>query len=119
VLAGISAGALCWFEQGLTDSIPGSLTPIDCLGFIPGSFCPHFDREPERQPMFRKLIRSAQLRPGFAVDNDVALHFVNGRLHASVGATKSAEAYFIENKRGKLLELKLRTRYLPRHNRTS
>ncbi|MGH2344977.1 MAG: Type 1 glutamine amidotransferase-like domain-containing protein, partial [Chloroflexota bacterium] len=43
VLCGISAGAICWFEQGVTDSIPGSLTPLQCLGLLPGSACPHYD----------------------------------------------------------------------------
>lgn len=41
VLAGLSAGAICWFEQGSTDSIPGRLSALDCLGYLPGSYCPH------------------------------------------------------------------------------
>ena len=44
VLSGVSAGAICWFEQGLTDSIPGKLTPLGCLGFLPGSCSPPLRR---------------------------------------------------------------------------
>ena len=54
VLAGVSAGSICWFEQGLTDSIPKQLTKIDCLGILKGSNCPHFDGEPKRRPTFKK-----------------------------------------------------------------
>ena len=43
VLTGVSAGAICWFEQGLTDSFSDELRPLDCLGFLPGSCCPHYD----------------------------------------------------------------------------
>ena len=50
VLAGLSAGAICWFEQGVTDSIPGDLTALPCLGLLAGSCCPHYDGEAERRP---------------------------------------------------------------------
>lgn len=119
VLAGISAGAICWFEEGLTDSIPGTLTALECLGLIKGSFCPHFDREPERQPAYRDLILAQRMRAGFAVENDVALHFVNSKLYASISARKSAQAYFIEKIRGNISESKLRPKFLSRRNRAS
>src|SRR5688572_3746433 len=46
VLGGASAGSICWFEQGITDSIAGPLTALNCLGFLKGSNCPHYDSEP-------------------------------------------------------------------------
>jgi peptidase E len=49
VLTGVSAGAICWFEQGVTDSWAGELRPFDCLGFLPGSCCPHYDGEGNRR----------------------------------------------------------------------
>jgi dipeptidase E len=52
VLAGISAGANCWFERYVTDSVPGGGVR-DGLGWLPGTFCPHLDGEPWRQPMVR------------------------------------------------------------------
>src|SRR5579863_9525439 len=57
VLAGHSAGALCWFAGGVTDSFPGRYAPLRCLGWLRGSFCPHFDGEPQRQPVYRRLVR--------------------------------------------------------------
>jgi peptidase E len=55
VLAGISAGAICWFESGLTDSMQGDLMPLPCLGFLSGSCCPHYSGEPQRKPMLRVI----------------------------------------------------------------
>ena len=76
VLAGPSAGALCWFECGVTDSFGPELAQLDGgLGFLPGSFCPHYDGEPERRPTYQRLIREG-LAPGYAADDAVgsALH---------------------------------------------
>ena len=49
ILTGVSAGAICWFEQGLTDSFSDGLGPLGCLGFLSGSCCPHYDGEPQRR----------------------------------------------------------------------
>ncbi|MBL8166023.1 MAG: peptidase E, partial [Anaerolineae bacterium] len=57
ILAGLSAGAICWFEYGITDSIPGTLTPLPCLGFLPGSCSPHYDGEALRRPEYQRMIR--------------------------------------------------------------
>jgi peptidase E len=75
VLAGVSAGAICWFEQGITDSIPGPLTPISCLGFLAGSCCPHYDGEAARRPSFTRLITERKLTPGLAADDGAAMRF--------------------------------------------
>ncbi|HEX3555978.1 MAG TPA: Type 1 glutamine amidotransferase-like domain-containing protein [Thermoanaerobaculia bacterium] len=64
VLAGVSAGAICWFEQGLTDSFDGDLRPLQCLGFLAGSCCPHFDGDAARRPTYHKFVRSGELLPG-------------------------------------------------------
>ena len=60
VLGGASAGSLCWFEEGTTDSRPKELTTVQCLGFLKGSHCPHYDREPDRRPLYQKLIASGR-----------------------------------------------------------
>jgi dipeptidase E len=54
VFAGISAGANCWFQHYITDSIPGGGVR-DGLGWLSGAFCPHLDSEPWRQPMLRQV----------------------------------------------------------------
>src|SRR5262245_33356046 len=80
VLGGQSAGAICWFEQGVTDSWADRLRPLDCMGFLPGSCCPHYDGEAERRPAYHALVREGEIAPGYAIDDGVAAHFRNGRL---------------------------------------
>ena len=76
VLAGVSAGALAWFESGLTDSFGPDLHPLrDGLAFLPGSFCPHYDGEPRRRPRYRAAIADGSLPPGHAADDDVAIRW--------------------------------------------
>jgi peptidase E len=96
VLAGVSAGALCWFEQGVTDSMPGALDAIGALGLLPGSFCPHYDGEPERRPAYRRLLREGRIAAGYAADDGVALHFVDHRLARVVASRATGRAYRVE-----------------------
>ncbi len=96
VLAGLSAGGMCWFKQGLTDSIPGQLGALDCLGFLPGSFCPHYDGENERPPVYRRLVSESSILPGYAADNGAALHFVDGELKCVVSSRPNARVYIVE-----------------------
>src|SRR5262245_33012186 len=77
VLGGQSAGAICWFEQGVTDSWADRLRPLDCMGFLPGSCCPHYDGEIERRPAYHELLRTGQISPGYAIDDRVTTHFKN------------------------------------------
>jgi dipeptidase E len=107
VLAGHSAGALCWFGSGLTDSYPGRYAPLRGLGFLRGSFCPHFDSEPKRQPVYRRLIRSRILPGGYAADDNLALHYVNERLERIVSSKHRARAHHLFLARGKLKEERL------------
>jgi YD repeat-containing protein len=93
VLAGSSAGAICWFEQGITDSIPGPLTPLPCLGFLPGSACPHYHGEPERRPTFHRMLSEGSIMPGYAVDDQAALVFEGTALARVVATTPDARAY--------------------------
>lgn len=95
LLGGISAGSLCWFEKGLTDSIPGKLLPISCLGILSGSNCPHFDSELERRPTFHRLVKEGTLPGGIAADDGSALHFVDGNLSKVVSSRANAKAYKI------------------------
>src|SRR5688572_9327174 len=73
ILGGASAGSLCWFEEGTTDSRPKELTIVKCLGFLKGSHSPHYDAEVQRRPTYHKLIASGELKPGYACDNDAGI----------------------------------------------
>lgn len=112
VLAGLSAGAICWFESGLTDSFPGEFRPLGCLGYLPGSLSPHYDGEPERRPTFHRLLAAGEIGPGYAADDGVALHFKGRDLHAAVSSRPEATAYHLDLAGSKVVEAPVETRYL-------
>jgi dipeptidase E len=96
VLAGISAGSICWFEAGATDSFGDELAPLPCLGFLPGSNCPHYDSEPQRRPTYRRLVDVGELPPGLAAEDGVGLHFVGTELAEAVAGRPDARAFRVE-----------------------
>jgi dipeptidase E len=104
VIAGISAGAICWFEQGLTDSFADALRPLDCLGFLAGSCCPHYDGDPARRPTYHALQKSGDLRPGLAIDDGVAVHFVDDEIHRVVASRPGVTAYRVGKQDGTVRE---------------
>jgi dipeptidase E len=92
VLSGSSAGAICWFEAGVTDSYGPQLEGMECLGFLAGSACPHYDGEEQRRPRYAELVR-AGFPPGIAIDDDVAVRFEGGELSEVVSSRDGARAY--------------------------
>jgi dipeptidase E len=111
VLGGLSAGMLCWFQGGVTDSY-GDLEAIrDGLGFLEGTACPHYDGEPERRPTYQRLI-AAGLPAGYAADDGAALHFVGQELVEVVTSRPEARAYRVEIIDGQVVETRLPARYL-------
>lgn len=111
VLCGVSAGSLCWFECGTTDSFDlNELRPIhDGLGFIPGSHSPHYDGEESRRPLYHRLI-SAGFPAGYAVDDDAAIHFVGTDISEVVSSRDGATAYRVELRDGQAVETPLLAR---------
>ncbi|GGE66900.1 peptidase E [Priestia taiwanensis] len=93
ILAGISAGAMCWFEEGLTDSFGDGPAPITSLGFLKGSVCPHYDGESYRQNAYRQFITSNGLQAGFAIDDGVAIHFIDRDIHRIISSRPASKAY--------------------------
>jgi peptidase E len=75
VLAGWSAGALCWFEQGLTDSSAGSFEGLVGLGLLKGGCCPHYSDELGRKPAFFRLLAQGKIQRGLGIDAGAAVHF--------------------------------------------
>jgi dipeptidase E len=93
VLGGWSAGANCWFEASVTDSFGSDLAGMEeGLAFLPGSFCPHYDSEERRRPVYTQLVANG-FPPGYAADDGVALHFVGTELAEAVGSRDDARAY--------------------------
>lgn len=104
VLGGASAGSLCWFEEGTTDSRPKELSTVQCLGFLKGSHSPHYDREPARRPLYQKLIGSGQMKPGYACDNDAGIYFEDNTVKRVVAARAGAKAYYVSVVGGMVVE---------------
>jgi dipeptidase E len=107
VLGGSSAGSLCWFEQGTTDSRPQEVTKIECLGFLKGSHSPHYDGEAVRRPTYHRLISSGELKPGYACDNNAGIYFEDNEVVRVVRTREDANAYYVEMVGGRIVEKKL------------
>ncbi|MFT3893988.1 MAG: peptidase E [Anaerolineales bacterium] len=112
ILAGISAGANCWFEDCSTDSLPGELQALQCLGYLKGSFCPHYDGEAERRASYHKLIGQGFLRGGYAADDGAALHFIDEELVRVVSSRPNAKAYLVKRNQEQVQEEALESHYL-------
>lgn len=104
VLGGASAGSLCWFEEGTTDSRPKALSTVQCLGFLKGSHCPHYDAEPGRRPLYHQLIGSGQMKPGYACDNDAGIYFEDNTVKRVVHTRADADVFHVSLADGKVQE---------------
>ena len=102
VLAGLSAGAMCWFEGGITRS-SGPPETIAGLGLLPGSLSVHADGEPERLPAFLEAVRVGALPGGWAVDDGVGLLFVDGEYVRAVSSRPGAGAVRVDAVEGELV----------------
>ena len=111
ILAGISAGSICWFESGVTDSFGDGLEPIQCLGFLKGSHCPHYDGESKRRPAYQQLIATEKIQPGIAADDGVAIHFKEQEISKIVSSRPNAKAYQVTFEE-KVIEKELQAEYL-------
>jgi dipeptidase E len=112
VLTGVSAGAICWFAQGVTDSFADGLCPLDCLGFLPGSCCPHYDGEPQRRPSYHRLLGSGAIAAGVAIEDWTGVHFKGAEIHKVVSSKRGARAYSMRAAHGSVQEVALPSEFL-------
>jgi dipeptidase E len=112
VLAGISAGANCWFEQCSSDSVPGAYKVLPCLGILRGSFCPHYDGEVERRPSLHKLLSENKIASGYAADDGAAVHFIDGKFACAISSRAHAKVYKVDKVDGQVIEEAIETHYL-------
>lgn len=96
VLGGVSAGALAWFEEVVTDSVAGELRRFPALGWLSGSACPHFDGEPERRPAYARFVREG-MRAGLGIDDGAAVLFENERPARYVASWPDARVWRVES----------------------
>jgi dipeptidase E len=104
ILAGGSAGSLCWFNEGSTDSRPKELTVVQGLGFLNFSHSPHYLRESGRRPLYHQLIGNGTMPAGYACDDDAAMVFVNGRLRQAVSLNAQNNCYYVSRDGEKISE---------------
>jgi peptidase E len=112
VLAGISAGAICWFEHPFSDSIPGKFIGLNGLGYLTGSCSPHYDGEAGRRPTFQRMIAAGELPDGVAFDDSAAGHYIDGKLAFVVSSRPDAKGYRVERDGDQAREMELETNYL-------
>jgi peptidase E len=114
VLAGLSAGSLCWFREGVT-AFHGQARRFDGLGFLPCSNTVHYDGEPSRDSAYRSFLMEG-MPAGYAVEDGAALHFHGERLARVVASRPDARAYRMRAGRGRVVRTPIPARYLGEAN---
>ena len=104
VLAGGSAGSLCWFTGGYTDSRPKELSLMTCLGFLDYSHSPHYNDKSARRRLYREAVLKGILPPGYACDNGAGLLFIDGQLSEAVTLDPESKSYYVHVEDGELRE---------------
>ena len=107
IMCGVSAGAICWFEKGVTDSWADKLNIMNCLGFIKGSCCPHYDEEPERKPSLSKFIENKDIQNCYAIEGGCALHIKNEEVYSAISFRGKKNTFYVDYQSGKTVEKKL------------
>lgn len=104
VMSGVSAGAICWFESGLTDSWADELKMMPCMNFISGSCAPHYDEEPERRPATKNLLEENIIDAMYGIEGGAALHFIDEVVKSTIRFALNKNAYKVTLHDDKVLE---------------
>ncbi|PCJ57599.1 MAG: peptidase E [Planctomycetota bacterium] len=108
VMSGSSAGAICWFEGGNSDYIPGQLNPIDGLGVLEGSICPHYSDTNNRRKSYLDMVEDGRLENGFGISDRAAIHYIDGKFHEALVEHEEAGVYKVEiDASNKVVETKM------------
>jgi len=110
VLCGLSAGSLCWFEEGVS-TFHGPAQRTEGLGFLPWTNTVHYSSEPRRREVLFEWLREG-MAPAYAADDGAALHFVGEEVAQVVASRPDARAYRVELRHGHVVTTQLGTRYL-------
>ena len=99
IMSGVSAGAICWFTNGITDSWNDELRILPCLDFISGTCCPHYDEEPSRIPYVKKILLEKRVTNCISIEGGSAMHFVDGKPFKNVSFKNNKKSYdlFLKN----------------------
>ena len=99
IMSGVSAGAICWFTRGITDSWENELRILPCLDFIGGTCCPHYDEEPSRIPYVKKILLEEKITNCISIEGGSAMHFIDGKPFKNVSFKNNKNTYnvFLDN----------------------
>jgi len=109
ILAGNSAGSLCWFEKGITDSRPVKLSVVEGLGFLEYSNCPHYDADEIRRNLYHDYIKTGAFKAGYGFGSSSGIIFKNGKPFKIVSTSEAHHSYYVSLKNDKLVEEKLKS----------
>ena len=102
VMSGVSAGAICWFDKGITDSFAKELNIIKCLGIVNGIACPHFDEEKEREPYVNDVISREIIESCICIEGNCALHIKNDFEYSSIDFGNGKKSYRVTKEKNNL-----------------
>ena len=103
IMSGVSAGAICWFEKGITDSWKDHQSILPCLSFVKGVCCPHYDEEPERIPYVKEILQEKKINKCIAIEGFCALHLINDEPRYSINFGKENKCYEVTHKNSKII----------------
>ena len=98
IMSGVSAGAICWFQKGITGSWKDHQATLDCLNFVEGVCCPHYDEEPERIPYVKEILVNQEIKSCFAIEGYAALHLIDDMPKYNVSFKKDTSCHYVSLK---------------------
>ncbi len=104
IMSGVSAGAICWFTRGITDSWDNQLQIIPCLNLINGTCCPHYDEEPSRIPYVNKILTENKVSNCISIEGGSAMHFINGNPFQNVSFNNNKNSYNVYYEGNKIIQ---------------
>jgi len=104
ILSGVSAGAICWFDTGVTDSWASNLNLIDCMGLLNGSCCPHYNSEKDRRPSVHRFILDKRVSSVYSIEDGAAIHFKDDKPYKNISFFEGAKVFVVEEKNNSIIE---------------
>ena len=108
VMTGVSAGAICWFNKGITDSWADELKIINCLSFTKGACCPHYDEEKDRRPSLKEYITKGKIKSCFAIEGNCALHLIDDKVFRAISFGNGKNSYEVRLRNNSFEESKIK-----------
>jgi len=105
ILCGVSAGAICWFREGVTDSWASNLNIINCLNFIDECCCPHYDGEKDRRPSVHNYIKTGKINSCISIEDNAAIHYKNGKFYKAINFGKDKNSYIVKKTEENIVEI--------------